>query len=117
MKRFLILMALAASLLLSGCARGEITVELSRLGAADLTAKLVTLPILQPTAETFEEDFKKDGYTVQKVDEGEYKGFVAHRHYNQLSDIKESKLLRTYDFETWSHAAQYAVKNNGAARR
>lgn len=73
MKRFLILMALAASLLLSGCARGEITVELSRLGAADLTAKLVTLPILQPTAETFEEDFKKDGYTVQKVDEGEYK--------------------------------------------
>ena len=64
MKRFLILMALAASLLLSGCARGEITVELSRLGAADLTAKLVTLPILQPTAETFEEDFKKDGYTV-----------------------------------------------------
>ena len=29
MKRFLILMALAASLLLSGCARGEITVELS----------------------------------------------------------------------------------------
>lgn len=65
--------------------------------------------------ETFEEDFKKDGYTVQKVDEGEYKGFVAHRHYNQLSDIKESKLLRTYDFETWSHAAQYAVKNNGAA--
>lgn len=59
MKRFLILMALAASLLLSGCARGEITVELSRLGAADLTAKLVTLPILQPTAETFEEDFKK----------------------------------------------------------
>ena len=53
MKRFLILMALAASLLLSGCARGEITVELSRLGAADLTAKLVTLPILQPTAEDF----------------------------------------------------------------
>mgnify|MGYP007012692513 CR=1 FL=1 len=40
----------------------------SRLGAADLTAKLVTLPILQPTAETFEEDFKKDGYTVQKVE-------------------------------------------------
>lgn len=59
MKRFLVLMALAASLLLTGCARGEITVELSRLGAADLTAKLVTLPILQPTAETFEEDFKK----------------------------------------------------------
>ena len=58
MKRFLILMALAASLLLSGCARGEITVELSAWSGGPYGQALSRSPSCSQR-QTFEEDFKK----------------------------------------------------------
>jgi hypothetical protein len=117
MKKLLVLFSVLLTCLLAGCAKGEITLEVTRLGAADLTCKLTTLPVLQPTAEAFEEDFKNDGYSIQKISEGEYKGFQASKHYNQLKDIKDSKVLHTFDFDTWEQASRGAVSepdSNGA---
>ena len=97
MKKIMLLGCLLLSLLFSGCAKGHITMEITRLGAADLTCKLVTAPVLKPTVDAFEEDFRKDGYGVRPAKEGQYEGFVATKHYNQVKDIKDSKVLKTFD--------------------
>ena len=109
MKKLLMALSILLMCIVSGCAKGVITLEVSRFGAADVTCRLTAVPILQPTAQTFEEDFRKDGYSVRPVDDGEYKGFEAHKHYNQLKDIKKSKVLRTFDFGTWEEGARGAL--------
>ncbi|MCH3949996.1 MAG: hypothetical protein LKE33_03530 [Acidaminococcus sp.] len=109
MKKLLAALCVLLACLVSGCAKGVITLEVTRLGAADVTCRLTALPILQPTAQTFEEDFRKDGYQVRPVDDGDYKGFEAHKHFNQLKDIKKSKVLRTFNFKTWEEGARGAL--------
>lgn len=109
MKKIMLLGCLLLSLLFSGCTKGHITMEITRLGAADLTCKLVTAPVLKPTVDAFEEDFRKDGYGVRPAKEGQYEGFVATKHYNQVKDIKDSKVLKTFDIRTWEQAAQDAA--------
>jgi hypothetical protein len=115
MKKLFAALCVVLTCLVSGCAKGEITLEVTRLGAADLSCRLTTLPVLQPTATAFEDDFRNDGYSVQKVDDGDYKGFIARKHYNQLKDIKDSKVLRTFDFHTWEKSAQGAVGESGGS--
>lgn len=105
MRKIMLLGCLLLSLLFSGCAKGHITLEITRLGAADLTCKLVTAPVLKPTVDAFQEDFQKDGYAVQPAKEGQYEGFLATKHYNQVKDIKDSKVLKTFDIRTWENAA------------
>lgn len=109
MKKIILLGYLLLSLLLSGCAKGHITMEITRLGAADLTCRLVAAPVLKPTVDAFQEDFRKDGYGVRPAKEGQYEGFVATKHYNQVKDIKDSKVLKTFDIGTWEKAAQDAA--------
>ena len=119
MKKIMLLGCLLLSLLFSGCAKGHITLEITRLGAADLTCKLVTAPVLKPTVDAFQEDFQKDGYAVQPAKEGQYEGFLATKHYNQVKDIKDSKVLKTFDIRTWENAAQDAAgpQNGGTGKK
>ena len=116
MKKFIAVLLLMFSLLLGGCAKGHITLQVSRLGAADLTCRLTSLPILKSTVDSFREDFRKDGYTVKDAAEGDYSGFLAHKHYNQLKDIKDSKILKTFDVKTWQKAAQDAVQQGQSGK-
>lgn len=109
MKKFVLLLCLVLTTLLSGCARGHITLEITRLGAADLTCELVSAPVLKPTVDAFSKDFKEDGYAIENTKKGQYEGFVARKHYNQLKDIKDSKVLKTFDIRTWQQAAQAAA--------
>ncbi len=109
MKKFVAVLLLVLTMLLGGCAKGHITLEVTRLGAADLTCQLMSMPVLKPTVDAYREDFRNDGYRIKETAEGDYSGFVAHKHYNQLKDIKDSKILKTFDFKTWQQAAQSAA--------
>lgn len=109
MKKILAALLLMLTMLLGGCAKGHITLSVTRLGAADLTCQLMSVPVLKPTVDAYREDFRKDGYHVKEVKEGDYSGFLATKHYNQLKDIKDSKVLKTFDFKTWEKAAQSAA--------
>ena len=110
MKKIFLLITLLAALLLSGCAKGEITLELSRWGAADLSCKLVTAPVISGALNSFKDDFKQDGYIITDAQDGEMVGFLAQKHYNHLQDIKDSKVLETFRFSKIQNAAKDAQK-------
>ena len=110
MKKLVLIGALLCMVLLSGCAKGEITLEISRWGAADLSCKLVTAPVISGALTSFKDDFKQDGYMVTEAEDGEMTGFLAHKHYNHLADIKDSKVLETFKFSRVQKAAKEAGK-------
>lgn len=117
MKKFLLLCLVVLSTFFSGCAKGHITLSVTRLGAADLTCELVAAPVLKPTVDSFQEDFKQDGYAVSPAKDGDFAGFKAQKHYNQVKDIKDSKVLRTFDFKTWEDAATQAANGQQSGQK
>ena len=99
MKKIFMLLLLFLTMCLAGCAKGVITLDISRMGAADIDCKLVAVPILTKGLDSFRRDFTEDGYTVNTVNDGEMKGFLAHKHYARISDVKDSKVLEAFRFE------------------
>ncbi|MFA7067784.1 MAG: hypothetical protein WC127_02290 [Acidaminococcaceae bacterium] len=99
MKKIFMLLLLFLTMCLAGCAKGVITLDISRMGTADIDCKLVTVPMLTKGLDSFQSDFIEDGYTVNAVNDGEMKGFLAHKHYARISDVKDSKVLEAFRFE------------------
>ena len=111
MKKIFIALALVLTVLLGGCAKGEITLDINRWGAADLSCKIVTAPVISGVLTSFKDDFKQDGYMVTEAQDGDMTGFLAQKHYNHLQDIKDSKVLETFRFAKIQKAAQDAQKS------
>jgi len=99
MRKLFISLCLVLALFASGCAKGEITLEISRLGAANINCKLVALPVISSGLKSFQEDFAKDGYSIAETTDGNMSGFIAHKHYSKISDVKDSKVLETFRFD------------------
>ncbi len=99
MKKIFLLFLLCAAMCLTGCAKGVITLDISRMGAADIDCKLVAVPILAKGLDSFSKDFAADGYTVNTVTDGDMKGFLAHKHYNRIGEVKDSKVLEVFRFD------------------
>lgn len=115
MKKIFLVITLLLAILLSGCAKGEITLEMSRWGAADLSCQIVTAPVISGVLSSFKDDFKKDGYIITEAKDGEMVGFLAQKHYNHLQDIKDSKVLETFRFSRIQEAAKEAQKQKSPA--
>ena len=99
MKKLFLLLLFCAAMCLTGCAKGTITLDISRMGAADIDCKLVAVPILAKGLDSFSKDFAADGYVVNKVTEGNMKGFLAHKHYDRIGEVKDSKVLEVFRFD------------------
>ena len=56
MRKILLAIFILITVLLSGCAKGEITLDISRMGAADVNCKLVANPILASGLQSFKQD-------------------------------------------------------------
>ncbi len=110
MKKIFLLITLVTAIILSGCAKGEVTLEISRWGAADLSCKLVSVPVISGALNSFKDDFKQDGYIITDAKDGDMVGFLAQKHYNHLQDIKDSKVLETFRFSKIQAAAKEARK-------
>ena len=98
MKKIILAILMCCAIVMSGCAKGEITLDVSRLGSADVTCKLVAVPILQPALDSFQKDFTEDGFDVTEAKDGEMSGFQAHKFYLKISDVKDSKVLEAFKF-------------------
>lgn len=105
MKKIFLPILLLLVLMVSGCAKGEITLELSRWGAADVSCKLVAAPMLQGALTSFQDEFKNDDYNVVPAKMGDLSGFEARKHYSNVADIKDSKVLETFSFNKLKTAA------------
>ena len=73
MKKIFLLLLICLTVGLTGCARGVITLDISRMGAADIDCKLVAVPVLAKGLDSFRSDFSKDGYAVSDVADGDMK--------------------------------------------
>ncbi|MCI2109366.1 MAG: hypothetical protein LKJ99_00100 [Acidaminococcaceae bacterium] len=115
MKKIFLLIAILVTILVSGCAKGEITLEISRWGAADLSCQVVSAPVVSGVLNSFKDDFKQDGYIITDAKDGDMVGFLAQKHYNHLQDIKDSKVLETFRFSKIKDAAKEAQKQKAQA--
>jgi len=104
MKKFILAILVACAVTLSGCAKGEITLDISRWGAADVRCKLVTVSLLRGALGSFQDEFNQDGYTITDVQEGDMTGFSAFKHYKNVTDIKDSKVLEAFRFDKLKQA-------------
>jgi hypothetical protein len=114
MKNFFLLLLICLTMSLTGCAKGVITLDISRMGAADIDCKLVAVPVLAKGLDSFRKDFSKDGYVVTDAADGEMQGFLAHKHYANISDVQDSKVLDVFRFDKLEKAAQGTQKDNAA---
>lgn len=114
MKKIFLLLLLSVTMFLTGCAKGIITLDISRMGAADIDCKLVAAPILAKGLDSFRNDFAEDGYTVNMVTEGDMKGFLAHKHYANINEVKNSKVLEVFRFDKLQKVMDGGKSENGA---
>jgi len=114
MKKIFLLLLICLTVSLAGCAKGVITLDISRMGAADIDCKLVAVPVLAKGLDSFRKDFSKDGYVVTDAADGEMQGFLAHKHYANISDVQDSKVLDVFRFDKLEKAAQGTTKENAA---
>ena len=106
MKKIILAVLMLLTIALSGCARGEITLNVSRWGAADVNCKLVTVPVLTGALGSFQNEFKDDGYLITEVKDGDMSGFNASKHYQNIADIKDSKVLEAFRFDKLKQAVE-----------
>ena len=104
MKKIILAVLVALAITLSGCAKGEITLDISRWGAADVSCKLITAPLLKGVLGSFQDEFKQDGYVITDVQDGDMSGFKAFKHYKNVGDIKDSKVLEAFRFDKLKQA-------------
>lgn len=88
---FLLLLIMAAT---AGCAKGDITLDLQRIGQADVSCRLLVAPALALQLEQVKQSFREDQFTVSDVREGEWTGFLAERHFDQVRDVKNIHLFQ-----------------------
>ncbi len=110
MKKIFLLLLICLTVGLTGCAKGVITLDISRMGAADIDCKLVAVPVLAKGLDSFRSDFSKDGYVVSDVADGDMTGFLAHKHYSNISDVQNSKVLDAFRFDKLENAVQGTKK-------
>lgn len=84
-------------MLLAGCAKGDVMLEINRFGGAQLEARIVTVPLLVSQLNSLKKDFAADGFQVEPLTDGKMEGFAASRSFTQLRELNDVKVLRGYD--------------------
>lgn len=93
-KAVLLLLALV-TLLASGCAKGDITLDLRNIGQADVTCQVLVAPALAVPLEQVKDQFRSDQFQVAEVRDGDWVGFTAERHFDRVRDVKDIRLFQS----------------------
>ena len=80
-KLFLLCSLLLLTIALTGCAKGEVVLELSRFGSANIECKIVALPLVSSQLGPLKEDFSSDGFQIENVTEDKMQGFIAKKQF------------------------------------
>lgn len=96
-KLFLLFSFLFLTIALTGCAKGEVVMELSRFGSANIECKIVAMPLVASQLTSVKEDFSSDGFQVENINEDKMQGFIAKKHFNSLDELNKTKIVRGFE--------------------
>ena len=96
-KLFLLFSFLLLTVALTGCAKGEVVMELSRFGSANIECKIVAMPLVASQLTSVKEDFSSDGFQIENVTEDKMQGFVAKKQFTTLDELNKSKIVRGFE--------------------
>lgn len=109
MKKILVVLCILIMTVLSaGCASGEVKLEISPFGSADLSCKILTMPFLQGTLASVRQYFMDDGFLINDASDGVMSGFTASRHFSKVQDVKDTKIIR--GFKLYKEEREKAVE-------
>lgn len=107
MKKILLLFSfLFLTVALAGCAKGEVVMELSRFGSANIECKVVALPLVASQLTPVKEDFSNDGFLVENITEDKMQGFIAKKHFNSLDELNKTKIVRGFELNKSKNKTQ-----------
>ena len=96
-KLFLLFSFLFLTIVLAGCAKGEVVMELSRFGSANIECKIVAMPLVASQLGPLRQDFSNDGFQVENFEEDKMQGFVAKKQFTTLDELNKSKIVRGFE--------------------
>ena len=94
-RKVVILLSFVLLLLMTGCAKGDITLDLQKIGQADVSCRILMAPALVVPLEQVKEGFRQDQFQVTDVREGDWTGFIAERHFDKVRDVKDIRLFQS----------------------
>ena len=92
--KLLLILLLLTVCLTTGCAKGEIMLDLSRNGQAKLHTKVLVLPLIKESLKELKDKFAQDKFAVMDIKEGSLEGFIASRQFASVKDIKEVSVFK-----------------------
>lgn len=112
-KLFLLFNFLFLTSVLAGCAKGEVVMELSRFGSANIECKIVAMPLVASQLGSLKEDFGSDGFQVENIEEDKMQGFVAKKQFTTLDELNKTKIVRGFELNKNKNSSGTA-KGEGA---
>lgn len=93
-KILITVLLLLLTLLTGGCVRGDIVLDISRTGSAELSSKVMVISLLKDNLKPVKEQFAKDGFEIMDVRESGMEGFHAVRNFSSISDMKDLSIFK-----------------------
>lgn len=78
----------------TGCVRGDIVLDISRTGSAELSSKLMVVSVLRDNLKPLKEKFAQDGFAIMDVKESGMEGFHAVRTFGNISEMSNLALFK-----------------------
>lgn len=93
-KQLLLVLLMLVAIMTTGCAKGEIMLDLSRSGQAKLHTKVLVLPFIKESLKDLKDKFAQDKFAVMDIKESGLEGFIASRQFASVKDIKEVSVFK-----------------------
>ena len=85
--------------LTSGCVRGEIILDISRTGSAQLNSKVLVPVFLKNNLTQLKDKFIQDNFEVMDIKENNLEGFHATRKFANISQMKDVAVFKGLDLQ------------------
>lgn len=116
-KIFLLFSFLFLTLALTGCAKGEVVMELSRFGSANIECKIVAMPLVASQLGPLKEDFTSDGFQIENINEDKMQGFIAKKHFKSLDELNKAKIVRGFELNKNKTQTDTAKNPDGEVKK
>lgn len=93
-KILITILVILLMLLTGGCVRGDIVLDVSRTGSAELSSKVMVISLLKDNLKPVREQFAQDGFEIMDVKESGMEGFHAVRNFSNISDMKNLSIFK-----------------------
>ncbi|WP_312340071.1 hypothetical protein [Anaerospora hongkongensis] len=78
---------------LTGCFKGEFVLNINENGTSDLKYTVVGIPFIQNQISTMKEDARKNGMAINDIQDGNMRGFIAEKHFENPQEISNIKFF------------------------